>query len=248
MSTRSSASSIRSCIRPIAGVMSEYIVGLKEYAATLQAAAKAHPDDFLDLNQYPLPGVEVVDDTTYRITIYGKYPQFAYWLAMPFFLADAAGGGAFLCAARHARTQPFAGLVAGGQRAVLPVGERPEPAHGADAQPVLRQRKLSGRRRAGRRAGRVAGRCGQAVAADRPHRVLAGKRNHSVLEQIPAGLLRCLRHQFGQLRPGGAGRRERRSQCQRRHESAGHHAFHFGCHFHHVYRLQLAGSGGGWKF
>ncbi len=70
---------------PIAGVMSEYIVGLKKYAATLQAAAKAHPDDFLDLNQYPLQGVEVVDDTTYRITIYGKYPQFAYWLAMPFF-------------------------------------------------------------------------------------------------------------------------------------------------------------------
>lgn len=70
---------------PIAGVMSEYIVGLKEYTATLQEAAKAHPDDFLDLNKYPLPGVEVVNDTTYRITISGKYPQFAYWLAMPFF-------------------------------------------------------------------------------------------------------------------------------------------------------------------
>ena len=70
---------------PIAGVMSEYIVGLKEYAATLQAAAKAHPDAFLDLNQYPLAGVDVVNDTTYRITINGKYPQFAYWLAMPFF-------------------------------------------------------------------------------------------------------------------------------------------------------------------
>ncbi len=70
---------------PIAGVMNEYIVGLKDYAATLQAAAKAHPNAFLDLNQYPLSGVEVVNDTTYRITIHGKYPQFAYWLAMPFF-------------------------------------------------------------------------------------------------------------------------------------------------------------------
>jgi ABC-type transport system substrate-binding protein len=70
---------------PIAAVMSEYIVGLKDYAATLQAAAMAHPDGSLDLNRYPLPGVEVVDDTTYRITIHGKYPQFAYWLAMPFF-------------------------------------------------------------------------------------------------------------------------------------------------------------------
>ena len=70
---------------PIAGVMSEYIVGLKEYAAILQTEAKANPEAFLDLNQYPLPGVEVVDGTTYRITIRGKYPQFAYWLAMPFF-------------------------------------------------------------------------------------------------------------------------------------------------------------------
>lgn len=70
---------------PIAGVMSEYIVGLKEYAATLQQAARAHPDGYLDLDAYPLAGVQVVDDTTYRITVRGKYPQFAYWLAMPFF-------------------------------------------------------------------------------------------------------------------------------------------------------------------
>jgi oligopeptide transport system substrate-binding protein len=70
---------------PIFGVMSEYIVGLKEYAATLQQVLKQNPDTFLDLNKYPLPGVRVIDERTYRIEIYGKYPQFAYWLAMPFF-------------------------------------------------------------------------------------------------------------------------------------------------------------------
>ncbi|MDO9011845.1 MAG: ABC transporter substrate-binding protein [Gallionella sp.] len=70
---------------PIYGVMSEYIVGLKEYAATLQQALRENPDSFLDLNGHALSGVEVVDETTYRITVYGKYPQFAYWLAMPFF-------------------------------------------------------------------------------------------------------------------------------------------------------------------
>jgi oligopeptide transport system substrate-binding protein len=32
-----------------------------------------------------LSGVQVVDETTYRVEIIGKYPQFAYWLAMPFF-------------------------------------------------------------------------------------------------------------------------------------------------------------------
>ncbi len=70
---------------PIAGVMSEYIVGLKDYAETLQRVSQDQPETFLDLNAYPLPGVEVVDETTYRITIKGKYPQFIYWLAMPFF-------------------------------------------------------------------------------------------------------------------------------------------------------------------
>jgi ABC-type oligopeptide transport system substrate-binding subunit len=70
---------------PIFGVMSDYIVGMKDYAATLQQVAKKNPDAFLDLNKYPLQGVQVVDDTTYRIEIIGKYPQFAYWLAMPFF-------------------------------------------------------------------------------------------------------------------------------------------------------------------
>ncbi|MDD2914511.1 MAG: ABC transporter substrate-binding protein [Gallionella sp.] len=70
---------------PIFGVMSEYIVGLKDYAATLQQALKNNPDAFLDLNAYPLPGAQVVDEHTYRIEVQGKYPQFAYWLAMPFF-------------------------------------------------------------------------------------------------------------------------------------------------------------------
>ncbi len=70
---------------PIFGVMSEYIVGLKDYAATLQQAAKKNPGAFLDLNEHPLQGAQVVDERTYRIEIHGKYPQFAYWLAMPFF-------------------------------------------------------------------------------------------------------------------------------------------------------------------
>jgi len=70
---------------PIFGIMSEYIVGLKDYATTLQQALQQNPNAFLDLDKYPLPGVQVVDEHTYRIEIHGKYPQFAYWLAMPFF-------------------------------------------------------------------------------------------------------------------------------------------------------------------
>jgi ABC-type transport system substrate-binding protein len=70
---------------PISGLMSEYIVGMKDYATTLHNQQQAHPRQFLELNSYPLEGVQVVDEHTYRIKIYGKYPQFMYWLAMPFF-------------------------------------------------------------------------------------------------------------------------------------------------------------------
>ncbi len=71
---------------PIFGLMSEYIVGLKDYAAKLQEAAKMLPaDGYLDLNSIAFEGVEVVDSHTYRIKVKGKYPQFVYWLAMPFF-------------------------------------------------------------------------------------------------------------------------------------------------------------------
>jgi ABC-type transport system substrate-binding protein len=68
---------------PIFGLMSEYIVGLKEYAEGLRKAAK--PGTWLDLRAHPLEGVERVDAHTYRVTLKGRYPQFVYWLAMPFF-------------------------------------------------------------------------------------------------------------------------------------------------------------------
>jgi len=71
---------------PIFGMMADKIVGLKELGEALQTAAKdLGPDDWLDLDAFPLSGVEKVDDHTLRIRLKGKYPQFLYWLAMPFF-------------------------------------------------------------------------------------------------------------------------------------------------------------------
>lgn len=71
---------------PILGLMAEYIVGLKTYADTLAAQTRHLPEHaYLDLSRYPLAGAEVVDRYTYRIKLNGKYPQFLYWLAMPFF-------------------------------------------------------------------------------------------------------------------------------------------------------------------
>jgi ABC-type transport system substrate-binding protein len=68
---------------PIFGLMAEYIVGLKDYAGRLKQAAR--PGEWLDLRAHDFEGVSRIDAHTYRITLKGRYPQFAYWLAMPFF-------------------------------------------------------------------------------------------------------------------------------------------------------------------
>lgn len=71
---------------PILGLMADYIVGLREYVETLRKETDATSKDaYLDLRNFRLEGVEWVDAYTYRIKIKGKYPQFIYWLAMPFF-------------------------------------------------------------------------------------------------------------------------------------------------------------------
>ena len=75
---------------PIFGHMADYIVGLKDYGATLKAAmAKVESargkGAWLDLRALDIAGVRVIDATTYSVTVVGKYPQFLYWMAMPFF-------------------------------------------------------------------------------------------------------------------------------------------------------------------
>ncbi|MBN8448095.1 MAG: ABC transporter substrate-binding protein [Candidatus Accumulibacter sp.] len=71
---------------PIFSMMAERIVGLRELGAALQAEASALPSGaWLDLDRLPLAGASRIDRYTYRIRLRGKYPQFVYWLAMPFF-------------------------------------------------------------------------------------------------------------------------------------------------------------------
>jgi oligopeptide transport system substrate-binding protein len=71
---------------PIFGMMAERIVGLRALGEALRDEAKTlAPGAWLDLDRFALEGVSVVDRHTLRITLAGKYPQFLYWLAMPFF-------------------------------------------------------------------------------------------------------------------------------------------------------------------
>ena len=73
---------------PIYGLMSGHIVGLRELGRRLEEAwraARARGARWLDLRRFELAGVELVDRYTFRVRIRGHYPQFVYWLAMPFF-------------------------------------------------------------------------------------------------------------------------------------------------------------------
>ena len=60
---------------PILSTLRDYILGMEAYSTAIAAGQKDAP--FL--------GVEVVDRYAYRIILKTKYPQFVYWLAMPFF-------------------------------------------------------------------------------------------------------------------------------------------------------------------
>lgn len=67
---------------PMLGLMGQYIVGMKSFAKEVGELPRG---DWLDLRKYAFSGLNVVNDRTLEITINGRYPQFVYWLAMPFF-------------------------------------------------------------------------------------------------------------------------------------------------------------------
>ena len=71
---------------PIAGLLREHIDGFADLADQL-AAYHTQPalERIAALRQAPISGVKVIDNHTFSIRLKGKYPQFLYWLAMPFF-------------------------------------------------------------------------------------------------------------------------------------------------------------------
>lgn len=64
---------------PIAELMGGYIEGFAEFSQKIAGIA------IQELKNQPLTGVTALNAHQYRIRIKGKYPQFQYWLAMPFF-------------------------------------------------------------------------------------------------------------------------------------------------------------------
>ncbi len=78
---------------PVYAVFADFVIGLKEYAARIQQEDRkllqGLPEDirdkpFLDFRQWPLAGTSAPDRHTWRIRLKGKYPQWSYWMALPF--------------------------------------------------------------------------------------------------------------------------------------------------------------------
>jgi ABC-type transport system substrate-binding protein len=75
---------------PIYGLMRNYIIGLRDLNAELVAAYEQQTQEqqalkYINMDDFKLEGVEKIDDYTFKIKLHGKYPQFKFWLAMPFF-------------------------------------------------------------------------------------------------------------------------------------------------------------------
>lgn len=68
---------------PVAGFMGRYIDGLSALQEKLKNQAES--ETAIDLRNEVLSGVKVLDRYSYEIRLSEKYPQFVYWLAMPFF-------------------------------------------------------------------------------------------------------------------------------------------------------------------
>jgi ABC-type transport system substrate-binding protein len=64
----------------IAELMAGYIDGFAEFSRQTAAV-----DNIRELKNIPLTGVRALSDYRYSVRIKGEYPQFQYWLAMPFF-------------------------------------------------------------------------------------------------------------------------------------------------------------------
>ncbi|WP_262965455.1 ABC transporter substrate-binding protein [Methylobacter psychrophilus] len=66
---------------PIAEIMKNYIVGFHDFSKQADDKQKTA------IKNLSMAGVQVNNRYQYRIRIKGKYPQFIFWLAMPFFSA-----------------------------------------------------------------------------------------------------------------------------------------------------------------
>ena len=71
---------------PVAGLFAKHIVGFAEFREALtQQRRSLKADNWLDLRKFDMKGIKALGPYRYRILVDSVYPQFVYWLSMPFF-------------------------------------------------------------------------------------------------------------------------------------------------------------------
>lgn len=68
---------------PIASLLSEHIVGFKDFSEKLISLRQKKQK--VSLKTRAFEGIKLIDKYHYQIILKGNYPQFNFWLAMPFF-------------------------------------------------------------------------------------------------------------------------------------------------------------------
>ena len=138
----------------------------------------------------------MVDRYTYRIRVKGKYPQFVYWLAMPFFAPVPLEADRFYSQPGMAEKNITLDWYPVGTGPYMLTDNNPNRRMVLERNPNFRGETYPCEGEPGDRAGGPAGRRRQADAVHRQGRVQPGEGNHPLLEQVSAGLLRRFRHQF----------------------------------------------------
>ncbi len=188
---------------PIFGLMSGYIVGLADFAkAVQQARAKRAGDGYLDLADIPLKGVSVIDRYTYRIKIKGKYPQFRYWLAMPFFAPMAPEVDRFYAQPGMAERNITLDWYPVGTGPYMLTVNNPNLKMVLRRNPNFHGETYPSEGAPGDKALGLLDDAGKPLPFINEVMYAPGKGEHPPLEQISPGLLRHLGHRLRQLRSG----------------------------------------------
>ena len=226
---------------PIYGLMAEYIVGMADFAKRLKSADAKQ--GWLDLRSYGLKGVERVDSHTFRVTLNGAYPQFVYWLAMPFFAPVPWEADQFFSQPGMEQKNFTLDWWPVGTGAYMLTENNP------NARMVLeRNPNFHGEVYPGEGEPEDAG-TGLLADAGKPLPFIEKlvfsreKEGDSILEQVPAGVLRHLGHRLGPVRPGGSRVDRGRHQRHARDGGKGHPPLHIGRDDDRIHRVQLARSG-----
>ena len=71
---------------PIISILAKNVVGFDAFSQLITEKRQSHPEStWLDLRKFAMRGVKKIDNLTFSIDIHAGYPQFIYWLSMPFF-------------------------------------------------------------------------------------------------------------------------------------------------------------------